>query len=83
MPALRLWPRWGLFCLGTLLLAACGREGVRAAPAAADEKTAQITVWSDRFELFLEHRLLVVQIPTTFITHVTDPPRSHPVGRDR
>ena len=72
MPALRLWPRWGLFCLGTLLLAACGREGVRAAPAAEDEKTAQITVWSDRFELFLEHRLLVVQTPTTFITHVTD-----------
>ena len=37
-----------------------------------EEKTAQITVWSDRFEIFLEHRLIVVNTPTKFITHVTD-----------
>jgi len=38
----------------------------------ADEKTAQITVWSDRVEIFLEHRMLVVNTPTHFTTHVTD-----------
>jgi RND family efflux transporter MFP subunit len=45
---------------------------VSAAPPEEEEKTAQVTIWSDRFELFLEHRLLVVKTPTTFITHVTD-----------
>jgi cobalt-zinc-cadmium efflux system membrane fusion protein len=72
MPAQRPWPLWGLLCLGTLLLTACGREGVSASPPEDEEKTAQVTVWSDRFEIFLEHRVLVVNTPTTFITHVTD-----------
>jgi RND family efflux transporter MFP subunit len=54
------------------LITACGREGVSASPPEEEAKTAQVTVWSDRFEIFLEHRLLVVQTPTTFITHVTD-----------
>ena len=31
-----------------------------------------MTVWSDRFEIFLEHLLIVVNTPTNFITHVTD-----------
>lgn len=35
-------------------------------------KTAQVTVWTDRYEIFLEHQLLVVNTPTRFITHVTD-----------
>ena len=72
MPAMRPWPLWGILCLGMLLLAACGREGVSASPPEEEEKTAQVTVWSERFEIFLEHRLLVVNTPTTFITHVTD-----------
>src|SRR5262245_41838364 len=37
-----------------------------------EEKTTQVTVWSDRLEIFLEHRLIVVNAPTKFITHVTD-----------
>ena len=68
----RPWHLWGVLCLGTVLLAACGREGGSASPPEEDEKTAQVTVWSDRFEIFLEHRLLVVNAPTKFITHVTD-----------
>ena len=72
MPAMRPWPLWGILCLEMLLLAACGREGVSASPPEEEEKTAQVTVWSERFEIFLEHRLLVVKTPTTFITHVTD-----------
>lgn len=39
---------------------------------AEEEKTAQITVWSDRFEIFAEHKAAVVNKPTRFITHVTD-----------
>lgn len=61
-----------LFCAGALLASACGRPGSGAAPEEAEEKTAQVTVWGDRFEIFLEHRLLVVGVPTTFVTHVTD-----------
>ena len=72
MLALRPWPLWGVLCLGTVLLAACGRERVSASPPEEEEKTAQVTVWSDRFEIFLEHRLLVSNTPTKFITHVTD-----------
>lgn len=37
-----------------------------------EEKTAQITVWTDRFEVFAEHTPPVVAKPTRFITHVSD-----------
>jgi hypothetical protein len=36
-----------------------------------EEKTAQVTLWDEDFEIFLEHRLLVVGNPTKFITHIT------------
>lgn len=39
---------------------------------AEEPKTAQITVWSDRYEVFAEHRAPVAGKPTTFTTHVTD-----------
>ncbi|MGE3540746.1 MAG: efflux RND transporter periplasmic adaptor subunit [Candidatus Tectimicrobiota bacterium] len=72
MSALRLWRLGGFLCLGMLLCTACHREEGSASPPEAEEKTAQATVWSERFEIFFEHRLLVVNTPTTFITHVTD-----------
>lgn len=37
-----------------------------------EEKTAQITIWSERYEVFAEHQAPVAGEPTTFITHVTD-----------
>jgi RND family efflux transporter MFP subunit len=37
-----------------------------------EPKTAQITFWADRHELFIEHRLVVAGSPTRFVTHVTD-----------
>jgi membrane fusion protein, heavy metal efflux system len=37
-----------------------------------EKKTAQITVWTDRYEVFAEHKAPVVNKPTRFITHVTD-----------
>src|SRR5687768_8762917 len=37
-----------------------------------EEKTAQITVWTDRYEVFAEHTAPVVNKAVRFITHVTD-----------
>jgi biotin carboxyl carrier protein len=37
-----------------------------------EQKTAQITVWSDRYEIFAEHRLVAARETTKFVTHVTD-----------
>jgi hypothetical protein len=36
------------------------------------QKSAQVTVWSDRFEIFLEHPFVIAGTPTEFVTHVTD-----------
>jgi len=49
-----------------------------------ETKTAQITIWSDRYEVFAEHQPPAVGVPTTFITHLTDlrtlePRRAGPV----
>jgi multidrug efflux pump subunit AcrA (membrane-fusion protein) len=33
---------------------------------------SQVTVWSERFEIFLEHPLIAVNKPTEFVTHVSD-----------
>jgi multidrug efflux pump subunit AcrA (membrane-fusion protein) len=37
-----------------------------------DENSSQVTVWSERFEIFLEHALIAVNTPTQFVTHVSD-----------
>ena len=61
--------------LTTALLAACRKPDSHDHPAGGNEheaKTAQITVWSDRYEIFAEHQPPAVGTPTTFITHVTD-----------
>ncbi len=36
------------------------------------EKSSQVTVWGDRFEIFLEHPFIVANTPTEFVTHVSD-----------
>ena len=43
-----------------------------------EEKTAQVTVWTDRFELFVEHAFIVANVPVQFITHVSDLETLHP-----
>jgi hypothetical protein len=63
---------WAWVALCALLVVACGRPGGSQESAEEEEKTAQVTVWSEQFEIFLEHRLIVVKTPTRFITHVTD-----------
>ena len=37
-----------------------------------EPKTAQISVWTERHEVFAEHRAPVANKATTFVTHVTD-----------
>ncbi|MBI5395325.1 MAG: efflux RND transporter periplasmic adaptor subunit [Verrucomicrobia bacterium] len=62
--------------VGLLLLLGCNRAkdpGHGSAHAPADEpKMAQVSVWTDRHEIFAEHRLVVAGAPTRFVTHVTD-----------
>jgi RND family efflux transporter MFP subunit len=75
-PVARLW-------LATSLAAAsCSRAGDSRAEAGhdhapgAEPRTLQVTVWQGRFELFLEHRVLVAGEPVRFAAHVTDLERS-------
>ncbi len=63
---------WAWIAGCALLVVACGRAGIPQEGAGEEAKTAQVTVWGDRFEIFLEHRLVSVNTPTKFITHVTD-----------
>jgi cobalt-zinc-cadmium efflux system membrane fusion protein len=72
LTSIRIMNTWVWVMLCALLVAGCGRLGGSQESAEEEEKTAQVTVWSDRFEIFLEHRLVVVNTPTKFITHVTD-----------
>lgn len=39
---------------------------------AGEPKTAQITVWGERHEIFAEHRYVVAGTPARFVMHVTD-----------
>ena len=59
-----------------LLLPACTRSPDHSHDAAGghthEDKTAQITVWTDRYEIFAEHLLVAAGVETKFITHVTD-----------
>ena len=62
--------------LAVLVMAGAGCRQRQAADDHGHEhgepKTAQITVWTDRYEVFAEHRAPVAGKATTFITHVTD-----------
>ncbi len=57
------------------LLLVCGcdpHQHERASDKKEAEKTDQVTVWGDRFEIFLEHKRIVTHQPVGFVTHVTD-----------
>ncbi len=63
-----------IICLLPIFAGACRHED-HAHPHGPDDhedKTAQKTIWSDRFEIFLEHKLIAAGTPTTFVTHVSD-----------
>ncbi len=61
-------------CLGVVLLSGCGRapDAAHSAGPGGEAKTAQISVFGERHEIFAEHRLVVAGTPTKFVTHVTD-----------
>ena len=75
--------KWMRQCAGVLtagamlsVLTGCSKPGQAAGQAGQDPggevKTAQITVFGERHEVFAEHRLVVAGTPTKFVTHVTD-----------
>ncbi len=70
-----------------LALAGCNERFPSPPPAGGplpeEEKTAQVTVWGERFEIFLEHKALVVDVPTAFVTHVTDLETLEPRRKDK
>lgn len=62
-------------CLCLVVFSGCKRGSEAAHDDHAHDgepKTAQITVFGERHEVFAEHRLVVLGIPTKFVTHVTD-----------
>ena len=63
-------------CLGLVMFSGCkGGNNAARDDAHAHEgevKTAQITVFGERHEIFAEHRLVVTGTSTKFVTHVTD-----------
>ena len=38
----------------------------------AGQKSSKVTVWGNRFEIFMEHPFVVANSPTEFVTHITD-----------
>jgi len=60
--------------LGLLLIAGCNHDHSHGDDHHHGEepKTAQITVWGERHEIFAEHRFVAAGTPTKFVTHVTD-----------
>ncbi|MBI4563792.1 MAG: efflux RND transporter periplasmic adaptor subunit [Planctomycetes bacterium] len=64
--------RWSI--MTSVLLAGCHPHGHDHGEADKEQerKTAQITVWSERHEIFLEHELPAANRAVRFVTHVTD-----------
>ncbi len=54
------------------LLISCDKYEHAAAPGKPEERTESVTVWGERFEVFLEHRPLVTNQPVKFAAHITD-----------
>jgi len=62
-----------------LIIAAGCRENPSPPPASHHHETDRRTVWSDRFEVFIEHELLAAGASTTFVTHITDLETAEPL----
>ena len=77
-----MFPRW-VSLFGLLALAACDHDHPHPHPEPEEEKTGQVTVWGERFEIFLEHKRVVVDVPTAFVTHVTDLKTLEPRRKDK
>ncbi|MCZ6597138.1 MAG: HlyD family efflux transporter periplasmic adaptor subunit [Planctomycetota bacterium] len=63
-------------CAVVALASACGESEALASQAGnaqeVEERSIQVTVWSDRHELFIEYPVPVAGEPIVFVTHVTD-----------
>lgn len=63
--------------LGLAITTACNREenGGHANEAEGhdqEEKTVQVTIWANGYEIFAEYQPIAARTPVTFVTHVTD-----------
>jgi len=69
-------PRLLVASVAVLLLLGCNRHSDHAHDDdhhhGEEPKTAQITVWGERHEIFAEHRFVVANTAAKFVTHVTD-----------
>lgn len=69
-------PRGWIAGLMALALAGCHRHDDHGHSQADahdhEEKTGQITVWSERYEVFAEFKAVTAGKPARFVTHVTD-----------
>lgn len=63
-----------LLAVSCLSAAGCLRRGDQGqgGPQEPEERILQVTVWTDRHEVFLEHPAIVANEPVAFLTHITD-----------
>ena len=66
--------RFLLLSLTVLWLAGCNEAGPGGGQTGEEEdgRAAVVTLWGDRFEIFMEYDYIVANEPVRFITHVTD-----------
>ena len=62
----------GALLIALSLAAACDRHDHPAAAKEPEERTESVTIWGERFEVFLEHRPLVIHQSVKFAAHITD-----------
>src|SRR5688572_14973125 len=62
-----------------LIIAAGCRKDPFPPPESHHHETDRRTIWSDRFEVFIEHELLSAGSRTTFVTHITDLETAEPL----
>jgi membrane fusion protein, heavy metal efflux system len=62
---------WAAGC-ALLLLLGCHREAPHSHDHEDEEVMAQMTIWTDRYEAFIEHAALIAGEPALFLTHLTD-----------
>ncbi len=65
-------PALALLAAGALLLAACHEDGANHSDDENEPHTAQITVWENGYEAFVEHEYPVVAVPVRLVTHLSE-----------
>ncbi len=77
-------PSFFLLAAGALLLSGCDKDSANETDHEHEAQTAQITVWENGYEAFVEHKYPVAAVPVRLITHISEiatgfPRRAGPV----